>query len=285
MLAGAQVLATTNLCLPRIDAALLDRTPSLRAVVLYATGYDHLDVELLRSRGVGLSVLPEYAVESVAEHGLAMLLSSATRLHLAHDRARGTSPATASLRGVELRDRTAGVIGAGRIGLRFAELARAIGMRVVCYDPCAAARRQAAAQGFELAGQASLLERSDAVVVCASRAFGAPPILGASELALLPAGAILVNVSRAGLVDTAAALAAARAGRISTYAVDDVVVDPAIDGDLLEQGRVLQTGHSAWWRDEALERGSRMWGERIIAAVRGVPLDAVTWPVDVEQVS
>jgi len=51
-----------------------------------------------------------------------------------------------------------------------------------------------------------------------------------------------------------------------------------VDGDLLDEGRVLQTGHSAWWKDEVLDRGSRMWGERLVAAVEGRPLDTVTWP-------
>lgn len=51
-----------------------------------------------------------------------------------------------------------------------------------------------------------------------------------------------------------------------------------MDADLLEQGRVLQTGYSAWWRDEAMARGARMWGERLLAAAVGEPLDAVVWP-------
>jgi phosphoglycerate dehydrogenase-like enzyme len=95
---------------------------------------------------------------------------------------------------------------------------------------------------------------------------------------LLPPAALLVNVARAALVDTAAATAAIRSGRLRGYAVDDTVLDPVVDGDLSAEGRVLQTGHSGWWRDEVLARGARMWGERLLAAVHNRPLDAVTWP-------
>ncbi|MBX9389801.1 2-hydroxyacid dehydrogenase [Streptomonospora nanhaiensis] len=277
LLAGADLLAATNLCLPAVDADLLDALPGLRGIILYATGYDHLDIALLRSRGVGLSILPGYATTAVAEHCLALLFGLATRLHLAHDRSRGAAPPTVSLRGVELGGRTLGVVGLGRIGGEVARMARALGMRVRGTDTDPAAAARAAASGVETTDLAGVLA-ADAVAVCASHTFGAPPVIGAAELAALPEGALLVNVARASLVDTEAAVAAVRGGRLRGYAVDDAVVDPARDGDLLVQGRVLQTGHSAWWRDETLDRGARMWGERMLAAVCGAPLDPVTWP-------
>jgi phosphoglycerate dehydrogenase-like enzyme len=278
LLRGTQILATTNRCLPEFDATLLAALPDLRAVVLYATGYDHVDVELLAGHGVGLSVLPDYATDAVAEHAIALLLSLATRLHLAHDRSRGLVRAGTSLRGIELAGRTMGVLGVGRIGTRVAQLGRALGMRIVGHDPDASSLQLARDRGIAMTGLATLLARSDAVLVCASHAFRAPAVLDQAQLRRLRPGALLVNVSRAALVDTAAAVAAVRNGRLRGYAVDDVVLDPQVDGDLLAEGRILQTGHSAWWRDEVLERGRRMWARHLLAALRGRPLDVVTWP-------
>jgi phosphoglycerate dehydrogenase-like enzyme len=278
VLADAELLGVTNLCLPPIDAELLDRLTRLRGIVLYATGYDHLDVPLLHSRGIELSVLPRYATTAVAEHAIAMLMALATRLHLANDRSRGECAPDVSLRGIELSGRTLGVIGVGRIGRRVARLARSLGMRVVATDIDPLAVLRARASGIRTGELAWVLARSDAVAVCASHRFGAGPLLGASDLVLMRKDALLVNVARAGLVDTDAAITAVRAGRLRGYAVDDTVVDPARDGDLLAEGRVLQTGHSAWWRDEVIERGARMWGERLIAAARGRPRDLVTGP-------
>jgi phosphoglycerate dehydrogenase-like enzyme len=278
LLTGADLLGSTNACLPTIDAALLDDLPRLRGIVLYATGYDHLDVDLLTARGVGLSVLRTYATTAVAEHAMAMLLSLAARVHLANDRSRGLCPPDVSLRGVELAGRTLGVIGLGRIGRRVAKLGRAFGMTVVGTDPDPVAVLRARAAGIRTGRLEWLLGNSHAVAVCASHSIGAPPIIGFAEMELARPDAVVVNVARAAVVDTAAATAAIRAGRLRGYAVDDTVIDPSADGDLLEQGRILQTGHSAWWRDEVLERGARMWGERLLAAVRDRPLDVVTWP-------
>jgi phosphoglycerate dehydrogenase-like enzyme len=278
LLRRADILASTNACLPTLDATLLDALPDLRTVVLYATGYDHIDVALLASRGVGLTVLPDYATNAVAEHAIAMLFSMATRLHLAHDRSRGAAPPKASLRGIELAGRTMGVVGVGRIGTRVAQLGAALGMRALGHDTSVAAVGAARHAGVTMASRDRVLADADALLVCASHSFGAPLVIGAVELDTLRPDAFVINVARADLVDTAAVTTAIRAGALRGYAVDDVVLDPAVDGDLLAEGRVLQTGHSAWWRDEVLDRGRRMWAHHLLAAIGGAPVDAVTWP-------
>lgn len=277
LLDGAEILATTNACLPTLDAELLDALPALRAVVLYATGYDHIDVELLASRDIGLTVLPDYATNAVAEHAMAMLLSMATRLHLAHGRSRGTAPTDASLRGIELAGRTMGVLGVGRIGTRVAQLGAAFGMRVIGYDHSPAAIGAARHEGITMTTWDRVLAEADALMVCASHSYDAPAVVGLDELDQMRSDAFVINVARAALVDTAAATAAIRAGAVRGYAVDDVVLDPGVDGDLLAEGRVLQTAHSAWWRDEVLDRGRRMWAEHLLAVIEDHPLDAVTW--------
>lgn len=264
--------------MPRLDAALLDQLPHLRGVVLHATGHDLVDVALLTSRGIGLSVLPDYATDAVAEHGLALLLGLATRLHLAHDRSRGLVPPETSLRGMELRGRVLGVLGVGRIGLRTAQLGQALGMHVLGCDVDPAAARRAAGHGVGVVDLPQLLRLSDAVAVCADSSHRQAPVLGAAELALLRPGALLVNAARPALVDTGAVVRAVRSGRLRGYAVDDVVLDSAVDGDLLAEGRVLQTGHSTWWRDESLERGARTFAGHLLAAVQGRPRDLVEAP-------
>ncbi len=278
LLRYAEVLACTNICLPVLDEALVSRLPRLRHVVLYATGYEHVDLAVLDRHGVTLSVLPEYATTAVAEHALAMLLSLAARVHLAHDRSRGAVHADTSLRGVELGGRTLGVIGTGRIGRRLARLATGIGMRVLGTDVDPVAVARAERNGIEMVGKEALLERSDAVALCASTERGAAPVLDAAAVMALRGGVLVVNIGRPALVDTAALMVALRAGWVRGYGVDEVVLgkdSPAADLDLLRQGRVLQTGHSAWWRDEVLERGAAMFAAAVVAAAQGCPVDVV----------
>lgn len=276
LLQGVQVLAATNIALPTLTESLLDRCPAVRHVVLYATGHEQVDADLLARRGVTLSVLPRYATNAVAEHALALLLSLTCRVHLANDRSRGQTATDISLRGVELTQRVAGVVGVGRIGRRLIELLRGLGVRVLGHDTDPAATATAVDAGIEMVPLATLLSSSDLLAVTASTTAGQPAILGRREVGQLPRGVFVVNVGRAVLVDTDAMVTAVRRGLIRGYAVDDIVLDPAEHADLLSEGRILQTAHSAWWKDEALARGSVMFGEAILAAVRGRPVDVVS---------
>lgn len=254
VLADADVVALTPKVTPVIDDALLGALPRLSGIALHATGTDLYDLDVLAAHGVALATLPEYSTVSVAEHAVAMLLSLSRRVHLANDRSRGAAPASVSLRGFELSGRTLGVVGLGRIGTHVAGLARAFGMSVIAHDPA-----PRAVGDVPLVGLGELLAASDAVVLTCSRRLEDPPLLGAGELASMRAGSVLVVVSRAAAVDSSAVCDAVRSGHLRGYAVDDVVVDPARDGDLVDQGRVVQTGHSAWWSDEVLERGAHQW--------------------------
>ena len=277
VLRGARVLASTNVTLPALDADLLDRLPDLRHVVLYATGFEHLDIEGLAARGITVTTLPEYATNAVAEHALALLFAGATRLHLAHDKAAGRAPHDVSLRGVEITSRTLAIIGLGRIGRRLATLAKGLGMRVVGVDIDPAAIARAQADGIPTMTHRDALREADLVALTASTIDGHYPILGAPELALLDHNAFVVNVGRPVLADTDALRVALRRRELRGYAVDEVVLDPSdpLDALLIAEGRVLQSAHSAWWRDEVLARGSQMFARAIQAAADGAPIHVV----------
>ncbi|XVX20888.1 2-hydroxyacid dehydrogenase [Actinomycetota bacterium] len=277
LLEGASVLAATNIALPEIDDDFLDRLPQLRSVVLYATGYDHLDLDALERHDVTLSVLPEYATVAVAEHALAMIFSLAARVHLANDRARGAVPADVSLRGIELRGRTLGIIGTGLIGSHLSRIARGIGMRVIGYDIDPHAVRVACSEGLHMTdSRDELLAASSVVAVCASTIEGTPQPLSAAAVEHMRPGSFAVCVGRPALVDLPAVHAALRSGGLRGFGIDEIVLEPGTDDDLAREGRLLQTAHSAWWRDEVLARGSEMFGEAVLAAAQGHPIQLVT---------
>ncbi|SMC88736.1 Lactate dehydrogenase [Janibacter indicus] len=276
LLRRATVLGTTNATLPHLDDNLLERLPHLHSIVLYATGYEHLQLDALARHDLTLTTLPDYATGAVAEHALGMLLSLATRSHLANDRSRGRVPAQTSLRGVELCGSTLGVIGIGRIGLHLARIATGIGMRVIGADPDPAARRAAEHVGIETTSTEDLLHRARAVTICASTTPHGGPIIDLARLGMLQPGALLVNVGRPCLVDTDAVVAALRLRHLRGYAVDDAPFDRMDHADLLAEGRILQTGHSAWWRDEVLARGAEHFGRALVAAVHRRHVDVVS---------
>jgi lactate dehydrogenase-like 2-hydroxyacid dehydrogenase len=305
VLRDADIVAVTPKVAPRFDRDLLRSLPRLRGLALYATGYDLLDLDLLSRHGVRVCSLPHYSTEAVAQHALALLLALACRVHLANDRSRGLVPDTVSLRGFELAGRSLGVIGFGRIGRRVAALAAgAFQMPVLAYDrrwhtvaPASPAPGSTPATTVTSSSHGSpitvarvdlhgLLDACDTLVLCCSRDPGAPPVLGPAELRHIRHGAVLVNVGRPELVDHQALVPLLRSGKLRGYAVDDVVFGPGdgeVHTDLLREGRVLQTGHSAWWRDEVLERGGRMWAEVIRRLALDDPVDVVGFAVPAEK--
>jgi phosphoglycerate dehydrogenase-like enzyme len=265
--ADADIVAITPKVSPPLTAGLVDRLPRLRAVCLHATGYDFVDVTALRAAGVEVTTLPDYSTRSVAEQTLGLLLSVSARIHLANDRSRGLVGHHTSLRGFELAGRTLGIIGCGRIGSAVARLAQAVGMTTIAYDI-----DPKPVDGVTYVDRDQLLRTSDVVTLHCPLAYDAPPMLGPEELRRMPPGSVLLNSSRAALVDDEAVVAAVRDGHLRGYAVDDELLGgPEVD-DLLREGRILQTGHSAWWTDETLARGAEAWGEAILATLAGDPV-------------
>ncbi|CAI6068659.1 2-hydroxyacid dehydrogenase [Cohnella sp. JJ-181] len=274
MLKEADVCGLTPRSVPSIDGSWVSRLPRLRGIAVFATGVDYIDTALLKARGIALSHLPEYSSDSVAEHALGMMLTMTRRIHLSQDRVRGRVPPGTSVLGFELRGKTLGIVGLGRIGSRVAELAGAFGMRVLACDP----RGRGAADGVRLVGLDELLASSDIVSLHMPAQWQGPAAFGEAELARMKTGATLVNVSRCALVDPYAVVHAIEEGRLRGYAVDDLF--PLADKDeraarQIAQGRLLQTGHTAWYSVEVLERGYDTWVDNLCGLATGQPQNLV----------
>ncbi len=258
--APAEILGFTRRATPDFDAHIISSLPNLKAVAVYATGSDWLDVRELEQRGIRLALLPDYSTQSVAEHTLGLMLAMSRRLHLSDRVARGDLPYGVSLRGFELAGKTLGIVGFGRIGRAIARMAGAFGMRVLAHDIVP----KQLEQGVEMTGLQQLLAHSDVVVLACSLARGAPPIIDVAALACMKPGVLLINPSRSALADNEAIVQAIVGRQLRGYAVDDTVFDAAQLGRV-EHGRILQSAHTAWYADEAMERGTQAWVEALLA--------------------
>ncbi len=160
------------------------------------------------------------------------------------------------MRGWELADKQLGLIGCGRIGTRIADLASAFGMHITWHDP-------ELPQGAQSRTLNATLEKSDVVMLACSRKRGEPPLLGKQQLQRMKHGTYLVNPARSALVDADAVLAAIRKGSLAGYAVDDRVFgsNQLVD---IEEGRILQTAHTAWYSNEAMARGLQEWTDGLL---------------------
>lgn len=269
--AGA-VLVIFASSLVHYTGAVMDECANLRVIARVGIGVDNVDLDAATARGILVCNTPDGPTESTAEHTVAMLLALAKRLPQgAANLASGKwGPRMGLLLGNEVRGKTLGLVGLGRIGRRVAEICRlAFSMRVLAVDPILTAA-QAAALGVELTTLEVLLAEADFVSLHAPALPETWRLMNAERFALMKPGAILLNMARGALVDEAALLAALESGRLAAAGLD--VFDPeppALGSSLRTHPRVLATPHMAALTVEGFDRMQRMAAENVLAIARG----------------
>jgi phosphoglycerate dehydrogenase-like enzyme len=266
----ADIAGVTPRSVTSIDGSWINSLPSLKGIAVFATGVDYIDTKLLAQRHILLSHLPDYSAISVSEHTLGMILTLSRRIHLSTDRISGRVPATTSVQGWELSGKTIGVVGLGRIGSRVAALSRAFGMRVLGYDI-----KDITLPEVEQVNMEELLSSSDIVSLHIPSKWQSTPIFGSDEVNMMKKGSYMINVSRASLVDDSAIVEAITNGHLKGYAVDDVFSLQDREEKLIQEGRILQTGHTAWYSQEVIERGYDAWVENICRLAEDLPLNLI----------
>jgi D-3-phosphoglycerate dehydrogenase len=260
-----------------IDAAAITALPDLRIAAATSTGYDHLDLEAISAAGAWATHCPGYCTEEVAEHAIAFALDLLRGITLLDRsvRAGGWNLEPAPPRRVS--GTVLGIVGLGRIGRAVARRARALEMRVIGADPAVAENQ---IDGVEVMSLETLLAQAEVVTLHAMLVPGAPPVIGAAEIAMMRPGAYLINCARAGLVDGEALGAALRDGRLAGCALDVLSHEPPA-GHEPEFGwpRTLINPHAAWYSPAAADEPYRRAGEAVAAVLSGrEPADALARP-------
>ena len=229
-----------------VDGELLDACGDrLRVVANFAVGYDNVDLDACRERGVVVTNTPDVLTEATAELALALTLAAARRMSdaerdLRAGRWRGWDPA--AYRGIEIWGSTVGVVGMGRIGHRYARLARGLGAQIVYASPSAKpeAESELGARRSELD---ELLEAADVVSLHAPATPETRGLIGARELELIGPLGVLVNTSRGPLVDSEAVAAALESGALGAVGLDVYENEPEVAPALLAAPRCVLLPH------------------------------------------
>ncbi|MES5818742.1 hydroxyacid dehydrogenase [Streptomyces sp. RG80] len=253
-LARTEILVTGWGC-PRIDTAVLDAAPKLRAVLHSAGSVKGFATPEIWERGLVVSSAADANALPVAEYTLAMILLAGKDLFVAreHLRTSRAHPGWGIVPGIGNHGRRVGVIGASRIGRRVLELLRPFDLRPVLTDPYVDERR-AAELGVPLVELDELLRGSDIVTIHAPETPETRHLVGRRELALMPDGAVLINTARGGLVDHDALVAELRTGRLSAILdVTDPEPLPA-DSPLYDLPNAFVTPHLAGSQGNELAR-------------------------------
>jgi len=254
----------------RLDAELIGRAERLRVIGRAGIGVDNVDLVAATKRGIVVANAPQSNVVAAAEHTLALMLALARNVPQAHASLVAGRWERGRFGGVEVYEKTLGVLGFGRIGQLVAARARAFGMRVVAFDPFVSAERfrELGAERAETA--ADLYRQADFVTLHLAATAQTRGWLDAEAFALMRDGVRIVNCARGELIDDAALQEALDSGKVAGVALDVFPFEPITDYALFDgYPNVVVTPHLGASTSEAQDRAGVQTAEQVVAALTG----------------
>ena len=246
-----------------VDAAVIEKLYGygVRLVALRSAGYNNVDVKAAFGK-IHVVHVPSYSPYAVAEHAMALLLTSVRRIHKAYNRTREFNFSLSGLTGFDLHGKTVGVAGTGKIGRIFIDICRGFGMKVVAYDPFPA--RDA---GIDYVTPDELFRQSDIISLHCPLTDGTRHMIDAAAIGKMKKGAVIVNTSRGGLIDAEALLEGIKSRKIGAACLDvyeeesDIffedrsghILDDELLSRLISMPNVIVTSHQAFLTEEALD--------------------------------
>jgi D-lactate dehydrogenase len=284
----------------QVTRDVMDALPNLKMVACRSTGFDDVDLDAAKERGIIVTNTPGYGASSVAEYAFALMLTLSRKLVQVVETTRDAQPdghdkfARKPTRGWDLNGKTLGVVGLGAIGRGSAVIGNGFGMRVLTYAPFVDAAK-AAASHAELKTLPELLRESDVVTLHVPYTPENHHMINAEVLREMKNDALLINTARGELVDTAALLRALRDGQLGGAALDVIEGEALLDPDdlidlataddakkdhllyavaiaaLEKLPNVVITNHNAFNTNEALERINTMTVESLLGLIQNKP--------------
>lgn len=260
----------------KISKEVIDYFPTLRVITTRSTGFDHIDVSYTKSKNVALGYVPGYGDNTVAEFAFGLLLSLSRKIYEAYDRIRETgSFSLDGLRGFDLKGRTMGVLGTGRIGQHTIKIANGFDMKVIAFDafPNVALPQQL---GFQYVSLDELLGQSDVISIHVPYLESTHHLINLGNINKIKKGAILINTARGPIVETSALIKALSDGILGGAGIDVLEEEGVIQDEktlllsghpeehnlktvlenhvLIDMPNVIITPHNAFNTKEALQR-------------------------------
>ncbi len=251
----------------KLTADLIARADNLKVIGRAGVGVDNVDVDAATRRGIVVANAPESNVVSAAEHTVGLVCALARNIPQAHAALKEGRWERSRWGGVELAEKTLGVLGFGRIGQQVARRAVGLQMRVVAYDPFVAAERFREL-GVESDTFEGVLERADFITLHLPLNDDTRAAIDTAAIARMKDGVRIVNAARGELVDEAALLEALESGKVAGAAIDVFSTEP-YSGPLLQTPNVIVTPHLAASTDEAQDRAGVIVAEQVVAALEG----------------
>lgn len=274
----------------KIDEDVLAQMPNLKLITTRSVGFDHIDLCACKKRNIPVCYVSNYGQNTVAEHTFALILALSRKIVESVDRTRKGNFDISGLRGIDLKDKTLGVIGTGNIGRYVIKIGCGFGMKVIAFDACKDENFEKE-DGFKYVTLNTLLKKSDVVTLHVPYCPGTHHLIDVKKIALMKPNAILINTSRGGIIETAALVRAIEKKKIAGAGLDvlegecDLIEEWELKNKkfkckcdekifeenhvLLSMPNVLITPHNAFNTKEALDRILKTTIETIVAFKKG----------------
>jgi D-3-phosphoglycerate dehydrogenase / 2-oxoglutarate reductase len=254
----------------KMTAELIDKATSLRVIGRAGVGVDNVDVPAATKRGIVVANAPESNVVTAAEHTMALLLALARNIPQANRSLTEGKWDRSKYSGVELYEKTLGIVGFGRIGQLVAQRARGFGMRVLAFDPFVSAERYRELGVEKAADSDEIYAQADFITVHLPKTPDTEGWLNAEAFQKMRDGVRILNVARGGLIDDAALKDALDSGKVGGAALDVFPSEPMTDYPLFDgYANVVVTPHLGASTAEATDRAGYQSAEQIVAALTG----------------
>ncbi len=252
-----------------VTAEVLAASPRCKLVVRYGIGFDNIDIAAANDAGVAVCNVPDYCIDEVADHTIAMVLSLSRQLHQVDARVRsGTWRIVPDRRLPAARDMTFGTLGFGRVARAVMDRAAAFGFARIAYDPAGVA-----APGVESVTLSRLLRESDVISLHAPLTAETRHVINDEALAGMKRDSILVNTGRGGLVDLDALADSLRTGHLGGAGLDVYEEEPLpITHRIRDAPNAILTSHVAWYSEQSVPRLQVMAAEEVVRGLQGETL-------------
>ena len=269
-------IAIVNSFITPLNKIVLHSSSKLRLIAINSTGFDNVDIITAKERNILIANTAGFSTEAVAEHVFALIFAISRKICVANQRMKqepfelkASNKDHQELIGFDLKDKTLGIIGFGRIGERVAEIGKAFGMRVIFFD-----RSEIKKQEYEQVELKALLERSDIMSIHLPLTKETVNFVSKDEIEMMKPTSIIINTARGGLVSTADLCSALERKIISGVGID--VVDNLNANDpLLKIDNAIVTPHMAWYTKESLINSPEIIVKNVENFVRGEPSNIV----------
>ncbi len=250
----------------------------LKIIGRAGVGVDNIDVNAATERGIIVVNAPEGNTISAAEHTIAMMMAISRNIPQANASLKSKKWDRKKFMGVEVRDKTLGVIGLGRIGAEVAKRAQGLEMKILAYDPFISPKR-AEELGVELTTVEDIVKRADYITVHTPLTKETKNLISSKEFEVMKRGARIINCARGGIINEEALAKAVKDGIVSSAAIDVFTKEPPFDNPLLELDRVVVTPHLGASTEEAQINVAVTVAEQVVNALKGLPVkNAINMP-------